>query len=206
MNSTLHKQSVPKKDIGFSSVKEQRSDSELWESFMNGSEAAFVEIYNIHFQTLYSFGRNFTGQTGWVMDCLQEVFITIREKRSTLPKVRSIKAYLLMCLRNKLISEIKKKKKTEELGQTTVSLDFTVVPSPENLMINREIRKDRLRRIEAVLETLSNQKREALYYFYHCDLTYTEIQEIMGYGSVRAIRNLIYRTLKEIRNKVVPRQ
>ena len=204
MNTNLNQQHVPDKEIGITCVKEQSSDSELWESFKTGSEAAFVEIYNIHFQTLYSFGRNFTSQTGLVKDCLQEVFISIRDKRSTLPKVRSIKAYLLMCLRNKLISDIKKKKKTVQLSQTPVSLDFMAVSSPENLLINREVSQDRLRRIEAVLKTLSSPKREALYYFYHCDLTYTEIREIMGYGSVRAVRNLIYRTLQEIRNKVLP--
>ena len=64
-------------------------DKLLWDSFKKGSESAFIDIYNTYFQILYDFGRQYSGDADLVKDCIQEVFITIRVKRTKLPEVNS---------------------------------------------------------------------------------------------------------------------
>ena len=61
------------------------NDQLLWKSFRNGSESAFVEIYNRHFQMLYDYGRQFSQDTEIVKDYVQDMFVTIRRKRFKLP-------------------------------------------------------------------------------------------------------------------------
>ena len=179
-------------------------DQLLWKSFRNGSESAFVEIYNQYFQMLYDYGRQFSQDPEIVKDYVQDTFVTIRKKRFKLPQVRSIKAYLLKCLRNKIIYELKKSEKKQFVDVTSFPLNFHIVPSHENVLINRHFNDSQIKQIHTTLSRLSQRKREAIYYFYYNNLSYEEIKEIMGFGSTRAARNLIYRALSEIRKTFDP--
>ena len=40
-----------------------------------------------------------------------------------------------------------------------------------------------------------------MHFFFYNQLSYEEISEIMNFGSVKAARNLIYRALKEIKER-----
>ncbi|MDN5202194.1 RNA polymerase sigma factor [Fulvivirgaceae bacterium BMA10] len=175
------------------------ADKSLWKAFTKGSEAAFVDIYNQHFQILYDYGRQFSGDFEFVKDCIQEVFISIRTKRSKLPLVSSIKAYLLKAVRNKILTEIRDTRKNQFTDINTLPLNFHVVPSYENVLINRQFNDDQISQIQKSLSLLSERQREAIYHFYYANLGYHEIRDIMGFGSTRAARNLVYRAISEIR-------
>ena len=181
-----------------------QNDQLLWKSFRNGSESAFVEIYNRYFQMLYEYGRQFSQDSEIVKDYVQDMFVTMRKKRFKLPQVRSIKAYLLKCLRNKIIFELKKLGKKQFVDVTSCHLSFHIVPSHENVLINRQFNDSQIKQIHMTLSRLSPRKREAIYYFYYNNLSYEEIKEVMGFGSTRAARNLIYRAISEIRKTFDP--
>lgn len=174
-------------------------DKVLWESFKEGSESAFVDIYNVYFQPLYDFGRQFSGDPDLVKDCIQEVFIAIRVKRKTLPKVMSIKAYLLKSLRNRILTEIRDSRKNLYTNINNPSLNFFTTPSHESILINRQFTSDQVKIIQRLLSKLTERQREAIYHFYYSGLGYEEIKAIMGFSSTRAVRNLVYRALSEVK-------
>ena len=171
----------------------------LWESFCEGSESAFVELYNRYFQILYNLGRQYSGDTALLKDCLQEVFITIRKNRGKLNKVVSVKAYLLRCYRNKVIAEHKKRSKRMLVDFSRNPLEFRVVPSHESVLIHRQFNQEQVQKLHRAINTLTHRQREAIYHFYYNGLSYTQIKGVMGFGSTRAARNLIYRSLRELR-------
>lgn len=173
-----------------------------WKLFCDGSESAFVKIYNHYFQILYNLGRQFSGDTDLLKDCLQETFISIRKKRHDLHKVISVKAFLIKCYRNKIITEQKKqnkKRKKMDLDLTNDSYGFLVTPSHESLLVNKQFYKEQVKLIQKSLNKLTQRQREVVYYFYYNGLSYSQIKEIMGFSSVRAVRNLMYRSLSELK-------
>lgn len=179
------------------------NDELLWKLFKKGDESAFVDIYNQHFQTLYDYGRQLSGDLNFVKDCVQEVFISMRIKRAKLPFVSSVKAYLLKATRNKILTEIKKNKTYQFVDVDKCSLNFLVIPSHENVLIKRQFNDSQIKQIQKVLCSLSTRRREAIYHFYYSNLSYNEIKDIMNLGSTKAARNIIYRAMAQIRKSLI---
>ncbi|MGW9685047.1 RNA polymerase sigma factor [Flagellimonas sp. 2504JD1-5] len=175
--------------------------SSEWKLFCDGSESAFVKIYNHYFQMLYNLGRQFSGDQDLLKDTLQETFINIRKKRHKLHKVISVKAFLIKCYRNKIITEQKKQKKNMRLNYTSNSYGFLLTPSHESVLISRQFREDQVQLMQESLNKLTRRQREAIYYFYYNGLSYAQIKDVMGFSSVRAARNLIYRSLTELKKR-----
>ncbi len=183
-----------------------KDDKLLWKLLKDGSETAFVHVYQQHFQILYDLGRQFSGDFELVKDCIQDVFVTIRTKRSKLPVVSSIKAYLLKAVRNRILTEIKNSRKNRFSNITNAALNFQVVPSYESVLINRQFNDQQILQIQHSLSLLSERQREAVYHFYYSNLGYDEIRDIMNFSSTKAARNLIYRALAEIRKTLKARK
>ncbi|MDN5210873.1 RNA polymerase sigma factor [Fulvivirgaceae bacterium BMA12] len=183
-----------------------KDDKMLWKLLKDGSETAFVEVYKQHFQILYDLGRQFSGDFELVKDCIQDVFVAIRTKRSKLPVVSSIKAYLLKAVRNRILTEIRNSRKNRFSKITKSALNFQVVPSYESVLINRQFNDQQILQIQHALSLLPERQREAVYHFYYSNLSYDEIRDIMNFGSTKAARNLIYRALAEIRKTLKARQ
>ncbi|WP_420603032.1 RNA polymerase sigma factor [Flagellimonas sp.] len=173
-----------------------------WKLFCDGSESAFIKIYNHYFLTLYNLGRQFSGDTDLLKDTLQETFINIRKKRQKLHKVISVKAFLIKCYRNKIITEQKKRKKNMTLNFSAGSYGFLLTPSHESVLISRQFRQEQIKLMQESLNKLTRRQREAIYYFYYNGLSYVQIKDVMGFSSVRAARNLVYRSLTELKKQI----
>jgi DNA-directed RNA polymerase specialized sigma24 family protein len=70
----------------------------LWDAYRKGSDAAYVEIYERFFESLYAYGMRVSGDTSLVKDSIHEVFIDLRELRAKVGPTDSIKFYLFTCL------------------------------------------------------------------------------------------------------------
>lgn len=180
-------------------VDQEQNEKLLWQSFKGGSESAFISIYKQNFQILYNYGCQLTGDTALIKDCIQDVFIALRRSRTRLAQVSSIKAYLLKSIRRKILKEIKRSSVRNQHSIDEPALNFEVIPSTENLMVERQFQDDQLMRINEGLNRLSKRQREAIYYYYYNDLSYREIKEIMSFSSIEAARNLIYRALSSLK-------
>ena len=58
------------------------------------NELAFSIIYKKYTQRLYNYGMHCCHDHDLVMDCLQELFVSIWDKRKHLPTVHSVGSYL----------------------------------------------------------------------------------------------------------------
>jgi len=187
---------IPK---GNKMVDEPVDHLQLWGEFRKGSEAAFIEIYNQYFQVLYDYSFRLTSNRPLCKDCIQELFYKLRKNRSALPSVQSPKAFLIKSIRNQLLNEIKKSKRSASLNEASVNQPFLVTPSHETVIIARQFSQSQLRRISWAIAKLTAHQREAIHFFFYEELGYAEIADIMGMTSTRAARNLIYRSLKAVR-------
>ncbi|UII24994.1 sigma-70 family RNA polymerase sigma factor [Fulvivirga maritima] len=172
-------------------------DELVWDEFRKGSESAFIAIYNKFFQILYNYGRQLSGDKELIKDCIQNTFITIRTSRRKLPAVLSVQAYLLKSFRYNLLRELKKNKKNT--SHEDAPLDFDLQASAEHILIEKQIQESQIRKMEESINQLSLRQKEAIYYYYYNNLTYLEIKDIMGFKSIEATRNLLYRAITTLR-------
>lgn len=174
----------------------KEEDFALWNQFLEGDEKAYLYIYKLYAQDMYSYGMLFTTNSELVKDCLHDVFIKIHRNRKKLSQVDNIRLYLLKAMKNYLFDVFDKKK--ELFHNDTIEPVF----SPEYTIEDKIIRQEELhyqsRKIRQILESLTPRQKEVLYYRYMKNLTYDEIGEIMQMN-YQSILNLIQRSIKKLR-------
>ena len=184
------------KVILINSMMKQEEDFALWNQFLEGDEKAYLYIYKLYAQDMYSYGMLFTTNSELVKDCLHDVFIKIHRNRKKLSQVDNIRLYLLKAMKNYLFDVFDKKK--ELFHNDTIEPVF----SPEYTIEDKIIRQEELhyqsRKIRQMLESLTPRQKEVLYYRYMKNLTYDEIGEIMQMN-YQSILNLIQRSIKKLR-------
>lgn len=128
-------------------------NSELIERLQNSDKEAFNELYRKYNSAIYSNILKLTRDFYAAEDILQEVFITLWEKRSGLDVEQEISGWLFVVSYNKSITYLKGKLKeslTEKAFQQIV-VNSTVL---ENSMVNT-----RMNIFQRAIDQLSPQKR-----------------------------------------------
>ncbi|MDN3690768.1 RNA polymerase sigma factor [Cyclobacterium jeungdonense] len=177
----------------------RENESELWDQFRQGSETAFITIYDRYFDKLVQYGNQLSGKPALTEDCIQDIFIRIRQKRNGLGETNSICFYLMKCLKRKLIREMSK---TRNTTQFNYSEQFLITYSHEQTLIDRQIHEEQAWLLNNALKQLSGRKKEALYYFYFEGLSYPQISELMGLSHVKSARNLVYQAITSLKKAI----
>lgn len=198
----LHKQQkrvaaiLPKNEIA------NLSDAEIWLAFKHGNETAFIYIYQSYFHSLLNYGVNFIDDREVVKDCIQDLFIEIREKRSTILVTDSIKPFLYKILRRKLGHFLRKHLDNTELTPAHDKFRFEL--SHEQHLIERNFSEWQIKKLKEAILQLSVKEREIIFLFYFEDHSYQHIAEIMGYREVKTARTLLYRAIASLKSKLGP--
>ncbi|TKC04322.1 RNA polymerase sigma-70 factor [Pedobacter frigoris] len=86
------------------------TDHQLLELLKGQSRAAFTEIYNRYWAVLASFATKLLEDEDEAVDIVQDVFTNIWNASETLDITSSIKSYLYVSVRNRIISKIRHSK------------------------------------------------------------------------------------------------
>jgi len=177
----------------------ERTDVELWDLFREGDDAAFDFIYQKYFDRLYNYGRQFTSHTSIVEDAIQELFIELRRRSSFLSSTDKILPYLYNAFRRKIIRLRDKELKNQDFD---INKSFEITVSVEDEIITNDLEQEDLQKLQVAIRELSPKYREIIYHFYYENLSYTEIQQVLGFDNVKSVRNLIYKALKSLRKEM----
>lgn len=172
------------------------NDLNLWNDFLNGNNQALSMIYLQHANALYDYGCKFSNDKSLVKDCIQDVFSILIKNRKNLSPTNNIQLYLFKALKRKLIREMQKKNRFEEIIDSN-SVDFKVVFSNLNSG-ELELDKQKQKLLEQALAELTARQKEAIYLRFTRELDYKEISSILdlNYQSARA---LIHRAINKLR-------
>lgn len=170
----------------------------VWERFTKGDDESLVYIYRKYSDVLYRYGRQFTKNAEFIRDCIQELFYDLIDKRSNLSQAQSIKGYLLVAFKRKIIRDIKKE---ERLILENDGFSFSLVES--SLSISQNLDEIDLSIIQRKLNLLSVNQREVILLHFYEGLTYAEIADIMDI-KVRSARVLTYRALESLNKQLQP--
>lgn len=172
-------------------------DAIQWRGFIKGSEKAFDYLYEKFFFVLYDYALRFCKDEALIKDCIQELFIELWEKRTSLNTVLSVRSYLYVALRRKLVRHLSEQNK---FVNSSLSYDFDVVLSHEALLAQKELQEETQSKLHHLFNALTSRQKEAVYLKFYENLSYQEIATIMAFSDPRYARQLIYRTLDELRH------
>ncbi|NJO00989.1 MAG: sigma-70 family RNA polymerase sigma factor [Bacteroidia bacterium] len=170
----------------------------IWMDFCKGSQNAFKTIYQKYFNLLFNYCLKFTADRSLIQDCIQDLFITIHKNHSNLGPTNSIKNYLFISIRRKLLRYLQKENKF--IYKDKVHWECLLYDVPiEYELVEEQEKKQNLARLKYLLEKLPRRQKQALYYYYYENFSYQEVAEIMEMTNIKSARNLIYKGISSLR-------
>ncbi|WP_254560349.1 RNA polymerase sigma factor [Dyadobacter diqingensis] len=174
----------------------------LWLKFKSGDAAAFGELSQVHYRSLYNYATKFSSDSEFIRDCIQELYLDLWERRAFLSETAFVKSYLLKALRHRLIKEsvrLKRFKEPKELLFAPDGADLSV----EATIIENEHLKHQIKRLNQIVSHLSKRQQEIIYLRFYQNLENEDISHVMNLGR-QSVANLLYRTIKEIKEIWMP--
>lgn len=161
-----------------------------------------ASTYNEYLDTLHSYALHLGFDEPTAMDAIHDVFYKLCTHHSSLHEISNLKSYLFRSLRNRLL-DIRRTNR-----ENTIPLDFQdeiqdVLPfqlhvTIEDELIMKEDAEEIRKKVENVLNRLTDRQREIVYLRYIREQSYEEIAEIM-HISVAACRNLISKSITKLK-------
>src|SRR5688572_5473614 len=176
-------------------------DSTLWLSFKKGNDLAFSILYNKYVQRLYSYGMHSCRDKDLVLDCLQELFTLLWDRREKLSEVTCVNYYLFKSFRRLLMNRLTVGKKFLISISDRESYGFDFAPSQEDALIEEEWETERNRKVRNSLQSLTKRQREAIFLKFFNQLSYHEVAAIMDLH-VDSVYNLISKSIDLLRKKL----
>lgn len=177
----------------------QKSDSEIWRDFKIGKIEAYEYIYITYLPVLYNYGYKICLDNSLTQDCIQEVFITLLEKKDSLADSDSIKFYLFKALRRRLIRALEKHEKFSTL-KINDRIDFQSNFSFDSAF-DHEISEERSAELLVVLNALPPRQKEAVTLRFYDNMSYEEIAKIMNI-EVTSVYKIIYKAIENLHKKL----
>jgi RNA polymerase sigma factor (sigma-70 family) len=174
----------------------------LWLKFKSGDAAAFGELSQVHYRALYNYATKFSSDSEFIRDCIQELYLDLWERRAFLSETAFVKSYLLKALRHRLIKESVRLKRFKEPRELLFDADGADL-SVEATIIENEHLKHQIKRLNQIVSHLSKRQQEIIYLRFYQNLENEDISHVMNLGR-QSVANLLYRTIKEIKEIWMP--
>ncbi len=170
------------------------SDALLIQQMKDGNKAAFEKLFHAHYEVLCRFGYKWVQDADQVEEIVQEVFVGIWEKRTSLNITGSFRSYLFSAVRNACFNHIKHLKVRAE-HQSYVQA--TANPNLETA--DRQLEASELAKaINKAVNELPERCREVFRLSREEGKKYAEIAEELDI-SVKTVENQMGKALKTLR-------
>lgn len=172
-----------------------------WATLIRGDDNALRDLYDGTVDSLYAFGTNICREDEIVKDAIQDLFIDLLRYRNNLDTQVKVLPYLYSSLRRKLVLALKKQADHERLHEDAASNGFPFEWDAETAIIKNEEERSLHATLARELAKLSDRQKEVLYLRFNTGMTYEEVSAVM-HISVASCRTLVYRTVKQLREKL----
>jgi RNA polymerase sigma factor (sigma-70 family) len=175
-------------------VSDQEYDRFLWVAFRNGDKEAFATLYHKYFSFLIQGSLRISGDKDLIKDCIHDLFVEMWKSKLNLGIPRSVKAYLSISLRRKIIRHVKRTRSWLPHYSCNDVPDLEVDYLADREMIARQQRQEQQKNVYKALNSLTKRQKEAVYLKYYANLSYPEIAGKMCI-STDSIYNLVSKAI-----------
>ena len=174
------------------------TDTMLLELLRAGNRDAMSEIYTRYWPLLFSFVARMLEDKEAAYDLVQDVLVSLWERRQDIDIKDHLKAYLYGATRKKVLLSIRSSKVRDRYEQTLKAIWTEDSVSLEESLIEREL----YARFEAEMERLPQKMREAFELSRVANYSYREIAEKMNISD-HTVKQHISKALKILRKRIL---
>lgn len=168
---------------------------DCWDAFRKGDEKKFRILHDAFFHSLHDYALRLLQDPDLAYDAIQELFLKLWVKRTSLPEVQFVKAYLMRSLRTTILNKLRSLK----LYELNISLQHPVPDiefSPEEIRITRESNSLSIKQLSDMVNDLPPRQKDIIYLKFYEGLSNKEISGIM---------NMTYQSLVNTINRILGR-
>jgi len=170
----------------------------LWKKLREGDQQALEQLFLYNYSLLYDYGFKICRDNELVKDHIQELFAYIWEKRTSLSDVESVKSYLLVSFRRKILTALKRSRRKYAIHRYFADEQDWVEFSVEKDLIISEQQKQKNNQLNKAFNSLPPRLLEALYLKIYSGLKYSEIAPVMEI-SEQVARNYVSEAIQRLR-------
>jgi len=173
-------------------------DNALFEKICRESSlTAYEVLFDRYWLKLYAAAKSRLQDEDEAKDCVQEVFVNIWTKRESLPNPGSVKGYLLISIKNRILNSFRQKMANEKHLQ-----EYLNEWSPSTEEYGQEFEMDEMEAIVTdEIKRMPEQMRRIFLLSRDEGLSGIEIAEKLSI-SHQTVRNQISTSLKRIRQRI----
>ena len=179
-------------------------DSKIWNAFRQGSREALDYIFKHHASNLFAYGSRFSKDQEIVLDCIQDLFVELWNRRQSLSETTSIKFYLLKSLRRRIARTLHGIKRLETISDEAQYLEDKMNFSAEHFLVSQETDQFRKASLKVAIEGLTKRQRESIYLKFFQGLDNESIASVMGLSEA-SVHTLVSQSIKALR-KTLPKK
>jgi RNA polymerase sigma factor (sigma-70 family) len=160
-------------------------------------EQALACLMNKFYTDLYNYAARFTTDDALIKDCIQEVFISIWQRRETASEILSPKFYLLRAVKNKVLKSLDRlnRKSDVPIEEYNFLQEFSI----EKFIIEKQISEEKAEKLRRTLTGLSRRQNEIIHLKFYQHLDHAQIADLMNI-SRQSVYNLLHETIQRLRN------
>lgn len=171
----------------------------FWESnhqSVQEGDMQFIALYKFYYQDLYAYGLSLGFNTEDVKDAIQEVYLKLYFNERLCIDEKKIKFYLLRSVRNQLIDWERTKKDTSSIEEEersfklSVSVEESFISDEEDLLLKK--------RVNRILDLLTDHQREIVYLHFIEEMPYEEIAVMLDM-KIQTVRGQVFKAMEKLR-------
>jgi RNA polymerase sigma factor (sigma-70 family) len=174
-----------------------KTEVELLRRLQLNDEEALAGLMKIYYADLYNYASRFSRDESLVKDCIQEVFISLWQRRQSGPEILSLKYYFIRAIKNKMLKALHRNRAAS--SRLEEEYDFFHEFSIEKIIIDKQISEERSEKLKRTLAQLSKRQKEIIYLKYYQYLDHGQIAELMNI-SRQSVYNLLHEAIQKLRS------
>jgi len=175
-------------------MPEEISDYELVQAFLNGEETSFNKIINKYKHKIYWHARRMTGNHSDADEVVQEVLIVIYKKLKDFQFKSSLYTWIYRIVSTRSLNYLRKRSLRKIFSFDDFSKEL--IRSMDDIANDLEM-KEKLHRIDKLLQKLPIKQREVFIFRNYQELSYEQISELTGI-SVGGLKANYFHAAKKI--------
>lgn len=181
------------------------NDLILWKGLREGDKEMLLALYKKYYHSLLFIGLKEIKDAQLVKDTIQQLFLYLWEKRTTIEEAKNVKTYIITSFLRRLTSDWKRSEKSGGLQVVWNNYSEDPQPNPEEKLIRKDQQTHLFKLLMNHINELPNRQRELIVLKFYEGLSYEELVQRTGL-SHRTVYNKIHEALKKLKLEMVASQ
>lgn len=170
----------------------------LWQNLREGNRSALDSLFREFYDELFTYSHRIVSDEELVKDSIQELFLELWQRRESLSKAASVKAYLLVSIRRLILNSLQKEKNRYTRNRKYIDNLFEEDFTLNQIVFDNDADKKKKKELLQVLNQLNSKQKETIFLRYYHGLSNAEIAKVMDINH-QSVKNNLFRVIKSLR-------